>query len=335
MPTFCRHNRFIERCPICSKTLPGHEATEAPPARPPRKASAGASRGRRPRADGVRIRREERAEDDGYRSPLVPGLHASADAGALAQEIAFANARLDALAADAPGLYGQAAALAAQDIEHATWTCFLIAYLQPVEDVDDPFAGISGALSSAPSLSVVDEHSPQLADVPLGPRSSHDPQRGNATLLAYRQWVRRAGGEDSQAEAFAGDPAWSPERRFERLFERLALPGFGRVGRYDLLVTLAQLGMYELRPDSLHLAAGAGAGGDDASTLAAKRVFGIADPFLLNRRADALAQAIAVPVQALDLALANWSAPRRASVGVSGELIDPDALQRAVDALRL
>ena len=85
MPTFCRHNRFIERCPICSKTLPGN-----PPAasslRARRKASTRArtggerSRRRRARGEGLRVRREGRAEDDGYRSELVPGLRASADA---------------------------------------------------------------------------------------------------------------------------------------------------------------------------------------------------------------------------------------------------------------
>ena len=42
-----------------------------------------------------------------------------------------------------------------------------------------------------------------------------------------------------------------------------------------------------------------------------------------------------MPVEALDLALANWAAPQRASVGVSPELSDPDALQRAIDALGL
>lgn len=336
MPTFCRHNRFIERCPICSRTLPDRGASEARPARAPRKAAAGAARERRrTRGDGLRIRREGRAEDDGFRAPLVPGLHASADAGALAQEIAFSNARLDALAANPPGLYAEAAAIAAQDIERATWTCFLIAYLSPVDDAEDPFAGIRAVLASASTLDALDERTPELEQVPLGPRSSHDPGRGTGSLLAYRQWVQRSGGERSQAGAFAGDPAWSAERRFERVFERLALPGFGRVGRYELLVTLARLGLYELRPDSLHLAAGGGTGGDDPTTLAAKRVFGIADPFLLNRRADALAQAIAVPVEALDLALANWSAPPRASVGVSPELSDPDALQRAFDALGL
>jgi Alpha-glutamyl/putrescinyl thymine pyrophosphorylase clade 3 len=336
MPTFCRHNRFIERCPICSRTLPDHGASEARPARPSRKASAAGSRTRgRSRGEGVRIRREGRAEDDGFSSPLVPGLHASADAGALAQEIAFSSARLDALAADPPGLYAEALAIAAADIERATWICFLIAYLSPLDDVEDPFAGIRRALASHPALSTLDARSGDLAEIPLGPRSSHEPERGSSTLLAYRQWVQRSGGEGSQASAFAGDPAWSAERRFERLFERLALPGFGRVGRYELLLTLARLGLYELHPDSLHLAAGAGLAGDDQATLAAKRVFGIADQLLLNRRAGALAQAISVPVEALDLALANWAAPRRASVGVSPELSDPDTQQRVRDALGL
>ena len=109
MPTFCRHNRFIERCPICSKTLPGNRAPRAssPRAKAParsraRAGGAGAQRAAR-RAESVRVRREGRAEDDGYRSELVPGLRASADAAAAGEEIAFASGRLLALAAEPPG----------------------------------------------------------------------------------------------------------------------------------------------------------------------------------------------------------------------------------------
>ena len=143
--------------------------------------------------------------------------------------------------------------------------------------------------------------------------------------------MARAGGEaHAQALAFTGDPGWSPERRFERLFERLALPGLGRGGRYELLVTLGGLGLYELRPDSLHLS---GAGASDATTLAAKRVFGIGDPLLLDRRAAALAQEAGVPVEALDLALFDWAAPVRASMGAPAELEDPDTLARTREAL--
>jgi hypothetical protein len=342
MPTFCRHNRFIERCPICSKTLPGREPSTGASSRgkaSTRERTGGEStRQRRGRGDGMRVRREGRSEDDGYRSELVPGLRASADALRLAEEIAFSTGRLLALAAEPPGLYGEARALAGVDLEQATWMCFLIAYLGPLDDAD-PFAGIRVALASPPG------ELPDLDGIPLGPRTSHDPARGNDTLLAYRQWVARGGRasvpaqaapvEGTQAAAFSGDPAWSPERRFERVFERLALPGFARMGRYELLVTLGRLGLYELAPDSLHLVGARGLSSEDLTTLAAKRVFGIGDPLLLERRAAALAQAISVPIETLDLALANWHAPQRATMGVPRETLDDGAYERAGDALGL
>ena len=68
--------------------------------------------------------------------------------------------------------------------------------------------------------------------------------RGTRTLEAYRAWAARAG---SQAAAYTGDAAWPPERRFARAFERLALPGLHRDARFDLLVTLGRLGVYDLR----------------------------------------------------------------------------------------
>jgi hypothetical protein len=350
MPTFCRHGRFLERCPICSKSLPGNEpaSARAPRAKSQRRAGAAkpASRGGRSRGHDLRVRREGRAADDGYRSELVTGIHASADASRLAEEIAFANARLQALATEPPDLYGQARALAAQDLEQASWSCFLIAYLSPLQaDAgDDPFVGIRQALAGSHALT---GEPPELGGIPLGPRTSHDPARGSSTLVAYRQWVARAsqpgapgqpaGGDEApadgtQALAYTGDPAWTPQRRFERVYERLALPGLGRMGRYDLLVTLGALGLYEMKPASLHMV---GAPADDLTTLAAKRVFGIGDPLLLDRRAGALAQAAGVPVEALDLALANWAAPQRATLGFPPDSGDVEAYERASDALGL
>jgi len=383
VPTFCRHNRFIERCPICSKTRAA-AAAEKSATKPRRAATKGAPvRPRHPRlrAGGkeVRVKRETRAGDDGYRSALLPGLRASGDAEALAQEIAFAHGRLLALGAAPPDLYGEIRALAEEDIERATWTCFLAAYLSPL-DGDNPFLGIrlvlaapgvGDAYAGAPGQkgvpdggsgeSVSDEGGvpsqggapseegvPSQEDVlneegvledlgrmPLGPRTSHDPARGTSTLLAYRHWAERAG---SQQHAFEGDPEWSPQRRFERGFERLALPGFGRMGRYDLLVTMGRLGLYELRADSLHLTSASEAHFGDLTTLAAKRVFAIGDPLLLERRARALAEAISVPIEALDLALANWDPPAtgsRATLGVRSERSDPHALERCREAFDL
>jgi hypothetical protein len=336
MPTFCRHNRFIERCPICAKTLPGNEP--APPGSPRRVRTAGAAQGppragRRSGAAGLRVRHEGRAAEDGYHHDLVPGLRASADAERLAREIGFSSARLAALAADPPGIYAQARATFAQDPELATWTCFLTAYLGAGEG-EDPFAAIETAIEHAPGpFELQEELGALLDELPTGPRGSHEPGRGARTLSAYAQWIARAGGsERSQLAAFTGDTAWEAERRFARIFERLALPGLSRAARYETLVLLDRLGLYELRPNSLHLSGPRAAAGEDAATLAAKRVFGIADPLLLDRRAVSLAEAAAVPLESLDLALANWAAEERATLGFPDES-DEDATARAERAL--
>jgi hypothetical protein len=291
----------------------------------------------------MRVHREGRAEDDGFRSSLLPGVRASADAERLAEEIAFSSGRLLAMAVEPTGLYGEAKTLIGGDLERATWIGFLVAYLSPLEDSEDPFEGIRTALAAMPDLDA-DVATDLLSDpeaIPLGPRSSHDPARGGDTLLAYRRWVQRysaTSGEETAAEqavAFSGDASWTPERRFERLFERLSLPGFGRMGRYELLVSLGRIGAYELKADSLHLGGVRGASGEEPTILAAKRVFGIGDPLLLDRRAGALAEAIAVPIEALDLALANWAAPSRATLGFASETRDEGAHERALQALGL
>ena len=106
-------------------------------------------------------------------------------------------------------------------------------------------------------------------------------------------------------------------------------------GRYDLLQTLGCLGLYELRPDSLHLGGARGLSAEDPTTLAAKRAFAIGDPLLLERRAAALAEAAGVPLEALDLALANWAAPQRTTLGVPEAKPDHVALEGAGDALGL
>jgi hypothetical protein len=121
------------------------------------------------------------------------------------------------------------------------------------------------------------------------------------TAAAYRAWAERAG---SQAQAFRGEPAWTPQRRFSRVFERLALPGFPRAARFDLLTALGAAGRYELEAGELWLAAG-----EDATTEAAKRLLVSGDKLLLERRARDLAEATGVPLGALDRALALWGTP--------------------------
>ena len=121
----------------------------------------------------VRVKRENRAGDDGYRSALLPGLRASGDAEALAQEIAFAHGRLLALGAAPPDLYGEVRALAEENLELATWTCFLVAYLSPL-DGENPFLGIRLVLAAASDVDAYEDAPSQedaledLGRMPLG-----------------------------------------------------------------------------------------------------------------------------------------------------------------------
>jgi hypothetical protein len=330
MPTFCRHNRLIQNCPICSREraieMRPVISSSAPGSASRREAAAGASPIRpAPRRAGARggggvtVRQLARGADDGYRCGLVPGLKSSADAERLAGELAFAATRVRLLERAPPGLYAEVAGAA--EIDERTWLAFLIAYICPV-DGPEPFAQIEAVRTTWASGEL-----PELAGVQAGPRTAHDPARGGQTLEAYRSWVRRAG---SQAEAFAGEAGWTPERRFSRQFERLGLPGLHRGARFELLLSLGRLGVYEMRAVSL------GLGGENEVTVAAKRLLGIGDSLLLERRAAELARAGGIPLEALDLGLHNWESGERATVGL-GEDREPDAgvLARLLAALEL
>jgi hypothetical protein len=293
VPTFCRHNRLEANCPICSRKRAIEGAPTRPARRPTEARAAPSTAKRRPvRAAGdLRVRRVARAADDGYEHDLAAGLRATVEAARLADELAFSAARLEQLRTAPRGLYSDVVLL--DDPEEAAWLAFQIAYIAPLEG-PDPFSVIDVARTTWASGEL-----PELDFAELGPRTAHDPTRGAKTFEAYRAWARRAG---SQVAAYAGEASWTAQRRFERAFERLALPGFGRGPRYELLVLLGTLGVFELSPWSLHLTDPM-----DPTTVAAKRVFGIGDTMNLQRRASDLAAAARVPIEALDLALLNWS----------------------------
>jgi hypothetical protein len=295
MPMFCRHNRLTANCPICSRELQAELQSKAP-AHPARARTAVPARSRSRSGGGVVTRRLARAADDGYRNALVPGLRATADAERLAAALAAAAARLEP-----PGPYPDVAA--EPDLEEATWLAFLLALAGP----------------EAPELQrAVRESRPSWAS---GDAPDLPGERAPAAA-AYRAWAERAG---SQGQAFRGDDAWTPQRRFSRVFERLALPGFGRAARFDLLTALGAAGRYELEAGELRLATG-----EDATTEAAKRVLVSGDKLLLERRARDLADACGVPLAALDRALAVW--------GTSGDhaelAVEAPAAIRAGLALR-
>jgi hypothetical protein len=333
MPEFCRHGRFLQNCRICNKP---EEKKAAAPRSPSSSSSRSSSRSSGGRTSGVVVKRMARAVEDGYESELVPGLKASEDARRLAAELAFATARLAELAVDPPGLYAEAAM--ADDLEESLWLAFLIAHLSPLS-VDAPASGADPANGSAPgadAFATIREVRTSWAsgEVPaielgtvLGPRTSVDPKQPARTISAYRAWAARQGG--SQAAALTGDDNWSGERRFQRVFERLSLPGFGRSGRFELLTSLGRLGLVDVSPPELQLGEAT-----DPTVIAAKRVFGIGERFLMERRAADLAEEADVPIDAFDLALFNFGRPAdaRATMGSTAEP-DPalrDGVERAL-----
>lgn len=321
MPSFCRHNRFVENCRICSVKQEKPQPEPAARAASGTRARSTSSSSSRRSSGALKVRKMTQAASDGYENELIPGVKATADAQRLAAELAFAAARLAELATDPPGAYADI--LLADDPEEARWLAFEIAYLGPL--TGDPAAAFDAV--RAAHVPWATGELPALDGAQLGPRAAHDAGRGTQTIEAYRAWVARAG---SQEAALDGDPSWTPERRFDRIFERLAFPGFGRGSRYELLLTLGRLGVLDVRPTSLHL------GGADEVTVAAKRVFGIGDTILLERRSADLVEELDLPIETLDLALLNWGRhPKpRATQGSAGEAEGEhaDALARALRA---
>ncbi len=327
VPTFCRHGRFVERCPICTRqgsaserAASGGGASSA--RRPGRAAKAAESRTRGPGAPrsggrGVRVTRLARAADDGYRHDLVPGLRAADDARRLAAEIAFADARLALMASEPPGLYAEAAG--AQDAEEGLWLLLLITYLGPLEG-PEPFAAIAEARTVWSS-----GERPDPDGAALGPRTAHEAGRGPRSLDAWRARAEAAG---SQVAALGGEPGWGPERRFAQAFERAGVDGVGRDARMELLVAAGALGLLDVAPDAQHL------GSRTPVVAAARRLFAIAEVPLLERRARELASACGVPLAALDLALWNWGEPERRTTmgaGAAEAHADPSRALRALD----
>ena len=254
---------------------------------------AAAARGRAPRsggaaraADGARrapaalvTRKLARAEDDGYRNALVPGLRATADAERLASALLIAAERLEP-----PGPYEVVAT--EPDREQASWLAFLLALVGP----------------DAPELQeAVAAAAPRVRPTASCPTCRAIQRR---TVAAYRQWAAARGLPGRRLHRRGRLVAAAPLRarvrapRAPRHEPRRALRAARRRSAPPACTTLA--------PDQLQLGAE-----DDATTQAAKRILLSGDKMLLERRARDLAAACDVPLAALDRALALWGDPAR------------------------
>jgi hypothetical protein len=219
----------------------------------------------------------------------------------LAQELTLAEARLSALASDDAGPWGIVAAHAGNTAE-AFVAALVVAVASPDETAGSLVTAAAALAALEPLLADLDDSgtiggASAIAEIldagPRGPRA-HD--ASGAALAVPAQLAQRSAG--SLAAGLHGESSWTPERRFARLFDRLALKGLPRAVRFDLLVALGRAGALDVRADGLHL-------GNDQVTHAAKRLFAVADVPLLERRAAAIVEATDVSWDALELALWN------------------------------
>ena len=263
-----------------------------------------ADRGRSPRArPGMTVHRVRNSVDDGYRSPLLPGLKSSSEADRLADELAFAATRLRVLESAPPGLYAEVADPAG-DVEERTWLAFLIAYLAPLES-DDPFASIRAARRPWAS-----GERPALEDVETGPRGAHDPAHPYRTIEAYRAWASRAG---SQSAAFA----WRA-----RVDAGAALrPGVRAAGPPGPAPRRALRAAREPRAASAYTTSGRARWPSAAAAAIRLRSppsarWGSATRCCSSGGRRSWRRAAGTPLAALDLGFYNWERGERATVGL-------------------
>lgn len=306
VPTFCRHGRFEASCGICrqekakSEPAPVRPASKGTAARRPT-SSQSTPTARTGRSRTVVTGKLTRNADDGFRSDLLPGVRSSADAMVLAQELTLAEARLSSIASDDAGPWA-AVASRSGDASAAFVTALVVAVASPDETAGSLVTAAAALAALEPLLADLDDSgtiagASAVAEIldagPRGPRA-HD--AAGAALAVPAQLAQRSAG--SLGAGLHGDDSWSPERRFARLFDRLALKGLPRAVRFDVLVALGRSGALDVRADGLHL-------GNDQVTHAAKRLFAVADVPLLERRAAAIVDATDVSWDALELALWN------------------------------
>ena len=227
------------------------------------------------------MQREGRAQDDGYRSTLVPGVRASADASRLAR-----GDRVRERAPAGPG------SRATRSLRRGACACrersraghvdvLLIAYLSA--------AGGRGSLRGHPhgagcgARARCAEASRSRRD-PLGPRTSHDARarRGDAARLpsAGSQRAGRPGGGVRRRSCVEPRAALRAAVRAPR-----AARASGAWGAMTCSSCWDASGCMSCAPTRCIWPARGGVSASDPTTLAAKRVFGIGDPLLLERRA--------------------------------------------------
>ena len=277
---FCRHNRLTVKCPICSRELEERPARARRPSGTSRRASP-ARRRRRARARPVGPRaRSGRSSRASSRAPPTTAT-ATRWSPACARPPTRSGSRSRSpprsRGSSRPGPYPLIAD--EPDLEQATWLAFLFALAPELQDV---LAEAQPALGGRRPVRAARGQG-SAPPPPTAPGSSAPARR------RPRSPARRAG---------------RPERRFGRVFERLALPGFSRA---RALRPADRARRRRPLPARGRRRCTSSRTTPRRSPPSALLVSG--DRMLLERRARDLAEAADLPIAALDRGLAVWGTP--------------------------
>ena len=117
-------------------------------------------------------------------------------------------------------------------------------------------------------------------------------------VQSFLDWVEALGG--SPPQAFSA-PAKSREVNFKSLYKSVRnLRQFGWTGTFDLLCSLGDLGILNVRPDSCYLSGATG------PLKGARRLWGKTLPNELTRLADEAARTLGVPIAMIEDALCSY-----------------------------
>lgn len=144
---------------------------------------------------------------------------------------------------------------------------------------------------------------------------THDPLKSGSTpdiVDSYVEWVEREG-QGSQVFIFQeGTCDRTVEAAFDVLYRMITVKRFGRTARFDWLCLLGNLGIWPLAPSRCYLRGASG------PLKGAKRLFGFTagqSLEVLEGKAMALANALGVPIEAIEDTLCNWQKSGKAIGG--------------------
>ena len=226
----------------------------------------------------------------------------------------------------------------AGDVDEALWRAFLAAHFgRPSADTPGEIKSAGRFLCafgdkptwtwtyvSAQGDAFLDQLSAHQADLDAlhfgnhrKRRATHKPDKIAKVVTSFVQVVRDHGG--SPSAAFTPGEGRTPQKGFDQLYHRfLEVNDFGRLGCFDLLCLLGEMGLLDIQPDSCYLE------GSTGPLKGARELCGKRSPQELNATMDDLASRLGISYAVMEDVLCLWQKkPKKQTGGLSPDVTYP------------